>query len=164
MPFLTVLSNEQWDVIGTARTQMEGHGTGPPGRTSVVARPGQRVIEIEVGDDVLNLDPSTLHEFIKVNHLRPTTDSNVEASLSTPTHDDGRADGPSEKRSSPTDDRDLVVTPGGPRPRESVHPVRPGEVVRRNPDGTYTVTPKSGSVKGTKRPQATEKKPKTPRR
>lgn len=37
---------------------------------------------------------------------------------------------------------DLVITPGGPRPREQVHPVGPGETVRRNPDGTYTVVPK----------------------
>ena len=35
----------------------------------------------------------------------------------------------------------LVITPGGPRPAEQVHPVGPGEVVRRNPDGTYSVVP-----------------------
>lgn len=34
---------------------------------------------------------------------------------------------------------DLVITPGGPRPRDHVHPVGPGETVRRNPDGTFTV-------------------------
>ena len=36
---------------------------------------------------------------------------------------------------------DLVVTPGGPRPAEDVHQVRPGEAVRGNPGGTYTVVP-----------------------
>jgi hypothetical protein len=35
----------------------------------------------------------------------------------------------------------LVITPGGPRSRERVHPVGPGETLRRNPDGTYTVVP-----------------------
>jgi hypothetical protein len=34
---------------------------------------------------------------------------------------------------------DLVVTPGGPRRRDQVHLVRPGELVRRNEDGTYTI-------------------------
>jgi hypothetical protein len=33
----------------------------------------------------------------------------------------------------------LVITPGGPRPPEQVHPVGPDEMVRRNPDGTYSV-------------------------
>jgi hypothetical protein len=37
---------------------------------------------------------------------------------------------------------DLVITPGGPRPRNQVHPVRPGEAVRQNEDGTYTIVPR----------------------
>jgi hypothetical protein len=36
---------------------------------------------------------------------------------------------------------DFVITPGGPRPRDQVHSVRPGEAVRRKEDGTYTVVP-----------------------
>jgi hypothetical protein len=36
---------------------------------------------------------------------------------------------------------DLVITPGGPRPREDVRRVQPGEVVRQNEDGTYTIVP-----------------------
>jgi hypothetical protein len=32
-----------------------------------------------------------------------------------------------------------VITPGGPRRRDQVHPV---QVVRRNKDGTYSVVPK----------------------
>jgi hypothetical protein len=46
----------------------------------------------------------------------------------------------------PKDDekRGPVITPGGPRPPEQVHPVGPGEMVRRNPDGTYSVVPKPG--------------------
>jgi hypothetical protein len=37
---------------------------------------------------------------------------------------------------------DLVITPGGPRRRDQVHHVGPGETVRQNEDGTYTVVPK----------------------
>ena len=37
---------------------------------------------------------------------------------------------------------DLVITPGGPRRRDQVHHVGPGEAVRQNEDGTYTVVPK----------------------
>jgi hypothetical protein len=38
-------------------------------------------------------------------------------------------------------DKDPVVTPGGPRPGDQVHPVKPGQTVRQNPDGTFTVIP-----------------------
>lgn len=41
------------------------------------------------------------------------------------------------------DKDDLVITPGGPRPRDQVRHVRPGEAVQRNDDGTYTVVPKN---------------------
>jgi hypothetical protein len=36
---------------------------------------------------------------------------------------------------------DRALTPGGERPAGQVHAVGPGEAVRRNPDGTYTVVP-----------------------
>lgn len=36
---------------------------------------------------------------------------------------------------------DLVITPGGPRPRRQVHEVRPGETLRQNDDGTFTIVP-----------------------
>lgn len=52
----------------------------------------------------------------------------------------------------------LVVTPGGPRPRDSVHVVRPGEIVRRNADGTYTVVPKEAPVSIEKREELKRKK------
>jgi hypothetical protein len=151
MPILTVLTNEQGDVVGTARTQMGGRGSGLPGRTSVVARPGQMVIEIEVGDDVLNLDPSALHEFIRTNHLRRAEALETPPSTSTSENDDGGAHAPDEKPLSPSKDRDLVTTPGGPRPRENVHHVDPGEAVKRNAKGNYTVVPKDPGVKSKKR-------------
>jgi hypothetical protein len=36
----------------------------------------------------------------------------------------------------------LVITPGGPRPRNKVHHVRPGDAVRQNEDRTYSIVPK----------------------
>jgi hypothetical protein len=50
-------------------------------------------------------------------------------------------DSNSEKDESDTKKRDLVITPGGPRPAEQVHRVEPGQKVQRNPDGTYSVVP-----------------------
>jgi hypothetical protein len=37
-------------------------------------------------------------------------------------------------------DDDLVITPGGPRPKSSVRNVGPDEVVNRGDDGTYSVS------------------------
>ena len=34
---------------------------------------------------------------------------------------------------------EVVITPAGPVPKDQVHPVGPGETIRRNPDGTFTV-------------------------
>jgi hypothetical protein len=36
----------------------------------------------------------------------------------------------------------MVITPAGPVRKDKVHPVKPGEVVIRNPDGSYSVVPK----------------------
>jgi hypothetical protein len=46
-----------------------------------------------------------------------------------------------DKKESPGPD--MVNTPGGPVPKEQVHEVKPGEVVRRKKDGTLTSDPKS---------------------
>ena len=43
--------------------------------------------------------------------------------------------------SKPEDREERVVTPAGPLPKSKVHPVKPGEVVRRNPDGTFSIVP-----------------------
>lgn len=37
--------------------------------------------------------------------------------------------------------RDTIITPAGPLPREKVHQVRPGEVVRRKEDGSLIIEP-----------------------
>ena len=34
---------------------------------------------------------------------------------------------------------EVVITPAGPVSKDQVHPVGPGETIRRNPDGSYTV-------------------------
>jgi hypothetical protein len=51
----------------------------------------------------------------------------------------GFAMGKKQKRPSKKDD--LVITPGGPRPKDQVRIVKPGEALRRNEDGTFTVVP-----------------------
>jgi hypothetical protein len=33
----------------------------------------------------------------------------------------------------------LVITPGGPKPRDKVHTIKPGEHLQVNPDGTYSI-------------------------
>ena len=42
----------------------------------------------------------------------------------------------------PHEDSETVITPGGPIPKDMVHPVGPDEMVIRNPDGTYSIVPK----------------------
>jgi hypothetical protein len=46
-----------------------------------------------------------------------------------------------EKRDPAECEEDRVVAPGGPRSPGTLEHVEPGEAVRRNPDGTYTVIP-----------------------
>lgn len=40
---------------------------------------------------------------------------------------------------------DLVTTPGGPRRRDQVRHLRPGEALRQNEDGTYSIVPAEDS-------------------
>ncbi len=47
-----------------------------------------------------------------------------------------------DKNKNEEENQEIVTTPAGPMPREKVHHVKPGQVVRRNPDGTYTVVDK----------------------
>ncbi len=39
-------------------------------------------------------------------------------------------------------EQEIVITPAGPMPKNRVHHVGPGQVVRRNEDGTYSVVPR----------------------
>ena len=57
----------------------------------------------------------------------------------------------SDSREKDAPDNGLVVTPGGPRPRDKVHPVKPGETLRQNPDGSFTVVPAEAPPGGEKK-------------
>jgi len=46
-----------------------------------------------------------------------------------------------KKPKTPPTKQDLVITPGGPRPKDQVRAIKPGEVLRRNKNGTFTVVP-----------------------
>ncbi len=47
-----------------------------------------------------------------------------------------------DKPKTPDVQKDLVITPGGPRPRENVQQIEPGQVVRLDEEGTLTILPK----------------------
>ena len=70
MPVLKVLINKKGDVVGTMRTDATVTGKGSPELVNLVARPGQRIIEVNVDDKVARLDPAALHAAIKAQHLR----------------------------------------------------------------------------------------------
>jgi hypothetical protein len=69
MPILKVLIDEQDEVIGTAQADAGASGPGAPAGVSLIARPGQRVIEVTVDEAVARLDPERLHARIKADHL-----------------------------------------------------------------------------------------------
>lgn len=70
MPILKVLVNEKGDVVGTARPDVVGSGTAAPQHVTLVARPGQRLVEVNVDDKDASLEPAALHAAIKARHLR----------------------------------------------------------------------------------------------
>jgi hypothetical protein len=47
-----------------------------------------------------------------------------------------------DKGDKPNKPEEMVMTPGGPKPKSHVHPVDPDEMVRRNEDGTLSVVPR----------------------
>jgi hypothetical protein len=70
MPILKVLINDKGEIVGTARPDGGGSGTGAPQRVTMVARPGQRLIEVAVEDKVASLDPHVLHATLQKNYLK----------------------------------------------------------------------------------------------
>jgi len=48
---------------------------------------------------------------------------------------------PDEDVSGDQENEGPVITPGGPRQKKNVHRVEPGQTLRRNPDGTYSIVP-----------------------
>ena len=71
MPIVKVLVNQKGEVIGTARTEVKPTGTDAPERATIVARPGQRVVEVNIDEKEVNLDPAKLHATLKAKHIRP---------------------------------------------------------------------------------------------
>jgi len=61
MPILKVLINEEGEVVGTAQPDVGGSGAAAPQSVTLVAGQGQRVIEINVDDTVVSLEPAALH-------------------------------------------------------------------------------------------------------
>jgi hypothetical protein len=69
MPTLQVLVDDNGDVLGTAQLDASSAGPDAPQTSSMVAREGQRVVEVTVGDDVATLEAGALHAAIKSDHL-----------------------------------------------------------------------------------------------
>lgn len=57
-----------------------------------------------------------------------------------------------ESKSQPDRPDDLVIAPGGPKPRERVHPVGPGQAVRRLDGDNYVVVPEETHPDPARRP------------
>jgi hypothetical protein len=70
MATLKVLLNEKGKVVGTARPQTAASGPGAPQSATLVARPGQRVIDLDVDEKVASLDPGALHAAIDAKYAR----------------------------------------------------------------------------------------------
>lgn len=65
MPILKVIVNEKGHVVGTARVDMQGSGSGAPQTASPVAREGQQVMDVEVEDEAYSLRPAELHDLLQ---------------------------------------------------------------------------------------------------
>lgn len=61
MPILKVLLNEKGKIAGTARLDVAPSGTGAPQSATLVARAGERTIEVEVDEKTVSSDPEELH-------------------------------------------------------------------------------------------------------
>ena len=70
MPVIKVLLDENGEILGTAHMDAGSAGTGPPQVLTPVARPGQRVVEVTVDENVARLEPDALHAALKADHLR----------------------------------------------------------------------------------------------
>jgi hypothetical protein len=60
-----------------------------------------------------------------------------------PRQDHSADQDPTEKLNDSPSKDEMVITPAGPVRRENVHPVSPNEVVRRDRDGSYMITPRT---------------------
>ena len=68
MARLHVLLSEQGEIIGTARATGPG-GEGGPDQATLRAGQGQRVLNIDVDEELLPAHPARLHTYISANFL-----------------------------------------------------------------------------------------------
>jgi hypothetical protein len=61
MPMMKVLLNERGKVAGTARLDVAPSGAGAPQSATLVARAGERAVEVEVDELTISIDPEELH-------------------------------------------------------------------------------------------------------
>jgi len=70
MAVLKVLLNEKGKVVGTARPHIVAGGPGAPQSATLVARRGQRLIDVEVDEKIASLEPEALHAALS-KYARP---------------------------------------------------------------------------------------------
>jgi hypothetical protein len=70
MPVLNVLIDEDGHVAGTSQGDNRGYESDGPTQVTMVARPGQEVVEVTIDDDIGSLDPDALHATIEKVHLK----------------------------------------------------------------------------------------------
>jgi hypothetical protein len=70
MAVISVLLDDKNRVIGTARSDAGRSGQDGPAKVSMVARPGQRLVELNVSDAVASLSPDDLHARIEKDYLK----------------------------------------------------------------------------------------------
>ena len=61
MAMVKVLLNENGKVAGTARLDVAPSGTGAPQSATLIARAGERAVEVEVDEQTISADPEELH-------------------------------------------------------------------------------------------------------
>lgn len=71
MAILKVLLNQKGQVVGTARTGIAISGPNAPHTASVVARTGQRLVEVDISDTMDALEPAALHAAVKTRYVKP---------------------------------------------------------------------------------------------
>lgn len=61
MAIFKVLLSDKGKVIGSMQSQGGSSGEGGPASATIVARPGQRIVDVRADDEILALDPGALH-------------------------------------------------------------------------------------------------------
>jgi hypothetical protein len=67
MSVVQVLVDDKGNVLGTARLDAKVTGSGP--RPTLVARAGQRLVEVKLGPGEARLAADDLHRVLKAKHL-----------------------------------------------------------------------------------------------